>query len=62
MPKDVQCMKYEKKKPKSPEVSEVVSSFDPLILCELRDEIADVKGAAEDAKAMADEGKKESSF
>jgi hypothetical protein len=55
-------MKYEKKKPKSPEVSEVVSSFDPSILCERRDEIADVKGAAEDAKATADEGKKESAF
>jgi hypothetical protein len=28
--KDVRCMKYEKKKPKLREVSEVVSSFDPF--------------------------------
>jgi hypothetical protein len=55
-------MKYEKKKSKSREVSEVVSSVDPSILCELRDEIADVKGAAEDATAAADEGKKGSAF
>jgi hypothetical protein len=55
-------MKYEKKKPKLREVSEIVSSFGPSILCEPRDAITDVKGAAEDAKARADEGKKESAF
>jgi hypothetical protein len=60
MTKDVQCMKYEKKKPKSHEFSEVVPSFDPSILRELRDEIAYAKGAAEDAKATADEGKNDS--
>jgi hypothetical protein len=59
MTKDVWCMKYEKKKPKSREFSEVVWSFDPSILRELGNEIADAKGAAEDAKATANEGKKE---
>jgi hypothetical protein len=58
MMKNVRCMKYEKKKPKSREASGVASSVDPSFLRELRDKMADAKGAAEDAKATVDEGKK----
>jgi hypothetical protein len=60
MTNDVRCMKYEKLQPKSREFSEVISSFDPFILRELRDEIAYAKSAAEEAKATADEGEKDS--
>jgi hypothetical protein len=42
--------KYELKKRESREVSEVVSSFDPSILQELRDEIAAPKATADEAK------------
>jgi hypothetical protein len=58
--RDLQCIKYELKKLKSREVLEVVSSFDPSILQELRDEIAAAKPRADKAKATADEGKNES--
>jgi hypothetical protein len=48
--KDLRCIKYELKKLESREVSEVVSSFDSLILQELRDEIAAPKATADEAK------------
>jgi hypothetical protein len=38
--KTLQCIKYELKKLKSTEVSEIVSSVDPSVLQELRDDIA----------------------
>jgi hypothetical protein len=60
MIKDVRCIKYEKKKQKSREVSEVVSSVDPTSLQELRDEIAAAKSTADEAEATANEAKKES--
>jgi hypothetical protein len=40
MKKDLRCIKYELKKLKSREISEVVSRVDPFVLQELRDEIA----------------------
>jgi hypothetical protein len=53
--KNLQCIKYELKKLKSGEVSEVVSSVDPPVLEEFRGKIGVVIPAADDAKAMVDE-------
>jgi hypothetical protein len=61
---DFRCIKYEAKKlkakVKSIDVSASTPGVDPSVLQELRNEIAWAKGAAEDAKATADEAKKES--
>jgi hypothetical protein len=54
MTKDVQCMKYEKEQQKSREVSEIVSSFDPSILQELRAEIVAARRHREAMKDSAD--------
>jgi hypothetical protein len=53
--KYLQCIKYELKNLKSREVSEVVSSVNPSVLRELRDDIGAVMSVTDDAKATADE-------
>jgi hypothetical protein len=55
--KDLRCIKYELKKLKSQEVSDVVSSVDPSILKELRDNLGVAMSAADDANVTADEAK-----
>jgi hypothetical protein len=59
--KDLQCTKYEMKKQKSPEVSEVVLIVDPSVLKFFQNDFAAAKSAADDAKTTGDEIQKESS-
>jgi hypothetical protein len=53
--KNLPCIKYEIKRLKMREISEVVSSIDPPILQVLRDEITATKSRAGEAKATTDE-------